>query len=67
VSSAQAVTLTASAGGVAETFGLQLNASGQGGTGAPTLNINRKHARQSGTNRTTEVEISNLFWQSFPG
>ena len=29
--------------------------------------INRKHARQSGTNRTTQAEISNRFWLSFPG
>ena len=29
--------------------------------------IHRKSARQSGTNRTTQAEISNLFWLSFPG
>ncbi len=29
--------------------------------------INRNHARQTGTNRTTQVEISNVFWLSFPG
>jgi hypothetical protein len=29
--------------------------------------INRKRARQTGTNRTTQAEISNAFWQSFPG
>ena len=40
VSSAQTATLIASAGGIAETFALQLNASSpsQGGTGDPALN-----------------------------
>jgi hypothetical protein len=29
--------------------------------------INRNHARQSGTNRTTRAEISNTLWLGFPG
>jgi len=29
--------------------------------------INRKLARQSGTNRTTQAETSNRFWLSFAG
>ena len=29
--------------------------------------INRNRARQTGTNRTTQAEISNGFWLSFPG
>jgi hypothetical protein len=29
--------------------------------------INRNHARQTGTNRTTQAEISNAFWLGFPG
>ncbi len=29
--------------------------------------INRKLARQTGTNRTTQAEISNCFWLSFAG
>ena len=29
--------------------------------------INRKHARQTGTNRTTQAKISNTFWLGFPG
>jgi len=29
--------------------------------------INRNRARQAGTNRTTQAEISNLARQSFPG
>lgn len=37
VSTAQMVTLTASQGGVTETFDLQLNASNQGGASAPVL------------------------------
>jgi hypothetical protein len=40
VNTAQTVTLTAIADGVVQTFALQLNASGQGGTGVPALNIN---------------------------
>ena len=29
--------------------------------------ISRNHARQTGTNRTTQAEISNAFWLGFPG
>jgi hypothetical protein len=29
--------------------------------------INRNRARQTGTNRTTQAEISNTFWLGFPG
>jgi hypothetical protein len=29
--------------------------------------INRNRARQTGTNRATQAEISNGFWLSFPG
>jgi hypothetical protein len=58
VSSAQAVTLTASAGSVAETFGLQLNASGQGGTGAPTLSINATSIAFGNVNLNTATTLT---------
>jgi hypothetical protein len=29
--------------------------------------INRNRARQTGTNRITQAEISNAFWLNFPG
>jgi hypothetical protein len=29
--------------------------------------INRNRARQTGTNRITQTEISNTFWLGYPG